>query len=251
MAEQDSSKALIPPSATTDTFSRRRVITTAATGAALMALGAPAVHAQTKTIRFPNAEPGRESVRALRVAAAEYEKQTGVKVVVDTVPPDDAYSKLQASLSSGTPYDIGTLAFAGHMLILAEAGKLVPMTKLIEKSKWGPRILFPVKGEHYWYPYDYNFCWMYYRKDLYQQKGLFALTWIGIFVKRNTGKARQTRLVLRKVSRNPIDNDADAGLMAGIDKVHEPVGGSEARRRSVKPQRLIAPRAVKGVFAHR
>ena len=88
MAEQDSSKALIPPSATTDTFSRRRVITTAATGAALMALGAPAVHAQTKTIRFLNAEPGRESVRALRVAAAEYEKQTGVKVVVDTVPPN-------------------------------------------------------------------------------------------------------------------------------------------------------------------
>jgi len=131
MAEQDSSKALIPPSATTDTFSRRRVITTAATGAALMALGAPAVHAQTKTIRFLNAEPSRESVRAWRVAAAEYEKQTGVKVVVDTVPPDDAYSKLQASLSSGTPYDIGTLAFAGHMLILAEAGKLVPMTKLI------------------------------------------------------------------------------------------------------------------------
>ena len=32
---------------------------------------------------------------------------------VETVPPDDAYSKLQASLSSGTPYDIGTLAFAG------------------------------------------------------------------------------------------------------------------------------------------
>lgn len=71
------------------------------------------------------------------MAAAEYEKQTGVKVVVDTVPQDDAYSKLQASLSSGTPYDIGTLAFAGHMLILAEAGKLVPMTKLIENPSGG------------------------------------------------------------------------------------------------------------------
>ena len=48
MAEQDSSKALIPPSATTDTFSRRRVITTAATGAALMALGAVAVRPPAK-----------------------------------------------------------------------------------------------------------------------------------------------------------------------------------------------------------
>ena len=172
MTEQDDGKALILASPPKDTLSRRRLITTAASGAALMAMGAPAIHAQTKTIRFLNAEPGRESVRALRVAAAEYEKLTGVKVMVDTVPPDDAYSKLQASISSGTPYDIGTLAFAGHMLILAEAGKLAPMTKLVEKSKWGPRILFPVKGEHYWYPYDYNFCWMYYRKDLYQQKGL-------------------------------------------------------------------------------
>ena len=65
MAEQDSSKALIPPSATTDTFSRRRVITTAATGAALMALGAPAVHAQTKTIRLrllPAGQIGRAHV---------------------------------------------------------------------------------------------------------------------------------------------------------------------------------------------
>src|SRR5690606_35564439 len=38
--------------------------------------------------------------------------------------------------------------------------------------KWGPRITYPINNEDYWYPYDYNFCWLYYRKDLYQQKGL-------------------------------------------------------------------------------
>ena len=64
------------------------------------------------------------------------------------------------------------------MLLLAEAGKLLPTTKLVKKYEWGPRILFPIKGENYWYPYDYNFCWMYYRKDLYEQKGLkVPTTW--------------------------------------------------------------------------
>ena len=54
------------------------------------------------TLRFLNAEPGRESVRVLRVAAAEYEKLTGIKVVIDTVPPDDAFSKTQAAIAAGT-----------------------------------------------------------------------------------------------------------------------------------------------------
>lgn len=157
---------------------RRDMLKTVAAGAALMAVGAPSVLAQGKTLRFLNAEPGRDSVRALRVAAAEYEKKFGVKVVIDTVPPDDAYSKIQSSIAAGTPYDVGTLAFAGHVLLLAQSGKLVPITKLVQRHQWGPNVLFPIKGENYWYPYDYNFCWMYYRKDLYQQKGLkVPTTW--------------------------------------------------------------------------
>ncbi|RJF91823.1 ABC transporter substrate-binding protein [Noviherbaspirillum saxi] len=157
---------------------RRDVLKSVVAGAALMAVGAPSVLAQGKTLRFLNAEPGRDSVRALRVAAAEYEKKFGVKVVIDTVPPDDAYNKIQSSIAAGTPYDVGTLAFAGHVLLLAQAGKLVPLTKLVQRHKWGPNVLFPIKDENYWYPYDYNFCWMYYRKDLYQQKGLkVPTTW--------------------------------------------------------------------------
>lgn len=157
---------------------RREILKAAVAGAALFAGGAPAIHAQQKTIRFLNAEPSRDSVKALRVAAAEYERISKVKVVIDTVVPDEAYNKLQASIAAGTPYDIGTLAFAGHVFILADAGKLVPLNTLVNKHKWGPRILFPIKGQNYWYPYDYNFCWMYYRKDLYQQKGLkVPTTW--------------------------------------------------------------------------
>ncbi|WP_353151536.1 extracellular solute-binding protein [Pollutimonas bauzanensis] len=150
---------------------RRTLLMAAASGAAV--LGAPAIHAQQqKTIRFLNGEPSRDSVQALRNAADEYEKKTGVKVIIDTVPSDDSFGKLQAAISSGNSYDIGTLAFAGHVLILAEAGKLVPITSLVNRHKWGPRITYPINNEDYWYPYDYNFCWLYYRKDLYQQKGL-------------------------------------------------------------------------------
>lgn len=32
----------------------------------------------------------------------------------------------------------------------------MPLTELTSKHKWGPKILFPIKGETYWYPYDYT-----------------------------------------------------------------------------------------------
>ena len=125
---------------------RRTLLMAAASGAAVLA--APAIHAQQqKTIRFLNGEPSRDSVQALRNAADEYEKKTGVKVIIDTVPADDSFGKLQAAISSGNSYDIGTLAFAGHVLILAEAGKLVPITSLVNRHKWGPRITYPINNE--------------------------------------------------------------------------------------------------------
>ena len=43
-------------------FNRRDVLKTAIAGATLALTGSPAVHAQQKSLRFLNAEPGRESV---------------------------------------------------------------------------------------------------------------------------------------------------------------------------------------------
>ena len=150
----------------------RRSVVKGLGAAAAVSLYAPAVHAQQKEIRFLNGEPTVESVRAMKVAAAQYEKETGVRVQMDTIPVGKAFDKLQASIKGGRPYDIGTLFFIGDVIILANEGKIVPLNSITEKYDWGPRILFPIEGKHYWYPYDYNLCWVNYRRDLYEAAGL-------------------------------------------------------------------------------
>lgn len=157
-------------------MSRRAALKGVGVLAGGLALGfpAPAVHAQQRIIRFLNGEPSADSVRALRTAAADYEKMTGVQVRIDSVPGGAAFQKLQTSLQAGQPYEIGTLSFVGDMLLLAGEKKIVPLNELIRKYDWGPKILFPMGGDNYWYPYDYNLCWINYRKDLYGKKGLKA-----------------------------------------------------------------------------
>lgn len=166
-----------PPSVSDNVFgtniSRRTLVKgLGAASMASFALSAPNVLASTKTIRFLNAEPSADSVRAMRFAAAQYEKETGIKVQMDSVPGGKAFDKLQASIQSGRPYDIATLSFFGDVLLLANEKKIVPLNSIVSKYDWGPRILLPVNGDNFWYPYDYNLCWINYRKDLYAKNGL-------------------------------------------------------------------------------
>lgn len=98
----------------------------------------------------------------------EYKSKTGVTVIMDSVPSTDAFIKLSTSIRAGQPYDIGNLLFIGDILLLAESGNLVPMTPLIDeigRKDFGPKVLFPSKGEIWDYPYDYNFATLYYRTD--------------------------------------------------------------------------------------
>ncbi len=156
------------------TVSRRSVVKAVgvAGGAAALGFPAPFVNAAQKEIRFLNGEPTVESVRAMKVAAAQYEKETGVKVQMDTVPVGKAFEKLQTGIKAGRPYDIGTLFFIGDVVLLASEGQLAPLNEIIEQYQWGPNILFPIDGNYYWYPYDYNLCWINYRRDLYDKHGL-------------------------------------------------------------------------------
>jgi len=161
-------------------ITRRKFVKVAgAAGAAgalsLVGPGIPFIHGRAKvTLRFLNSEPDADSIRVLKVACAEYERKTGVKVALDTIPAGQVYSKLTASINAGRPYDISTLIFIGDTLLLAREGQLVPVTSLTKKHEWGPKILFPFDNEVWWYPFDYNLCTMFYREDLYQEKGLKA-----------------------------------------------------------------------------
>lgn len=153
--------------------SRRDVLKLAAAAGGLAATGyAPAVLGQSKQLRFLNSEPSKASVAVLEKAAAAYESETGVQILIDSVGPGEAWQKLQASIAAGQSYDLGSVLFSAHVSLLADAGKLVKLNDLVQKHDWGPRILFPVDGNNYWYPFDYNLNWVFYRKDLYAEKGL-------------------------------------------------------------------------------
>ena len=112
--------------------SRRSVVKAVgvAGGAAALGFPAPFVNAAQKEIRFLNGEPTVESVRAMKVAAAQYEKETGVKVQMDTVPVGKAFEKLQTGIKAGRPYDIGTLFFIGDVILLASEGQLAPLNEI-------------------------------------------------------------------------------------------------------------------------
>jgi multiple sugar transport system substrate-binding protein len=150
----------------------RRTFLTASAGAA-GTLYAPAIRAHgAVTLRLMNTETAIASIEVLKKIVADYKAQTGVTVLFDNVAPADEYPKLSSAMRSGSPYDMAALGFIGDVILLADQDLLVPMNELVDKYQWGPKILFPYKGNKYWLPYDYNFCMIYYRKDLYQAQGL-------------------------------------------------------------------------------
>ena len=157
-------------------LNRRRLLTLAGSGA--VALGAssfPAPHvrsAESRKIRFMNVETIAGSKEILTKAAEEYKKLRGVEVEIDTNSLDQTWIKLQASIRAGKPYELFMDGFIGHIAVLAAENALVPLTELTNKYKWGPRVLFPINGEVYWYPYDYNFASMHYNRDEYARLGV-------------------------------------------------------------------------------
>lgn len=141
----------------------------AATGTTL---AAPFVHAQApKKIRILNAETQALVLAEWKKIGEEYKNLTGIEVEVDSNSLDECWLKLLASMRAGNPYDVVTEGFLAHVTELVEQKALMPLTQLTNKHKWGRNILFPINGEVYWYPYDYNFSILHYRKDIYAERG--------------------------------------------------------------------------------
>ncbi len=146
-------------------------------------MGAPFVHGQRKnvTLRFLNQETDPGTVKMLNDTFEEYKTKTGVQFVMDSVPQDNVFIKVSSSIRAGQPYDIANIVFVGDVLLLADSGNLVPMTPFIDeigRKDFGPNILFPLKGEIWGYPYDYNFAMLFYRSD-WLEKGKMEIpnTW--------------------------------------------------------------------------
>ena len=82
-------------------LTRRTILKSGVAAAAFGPLGMPAVHAQTKEIRLLQDQTFVDSLRVIKEAAARYEQERGVRVVVDTVPSADLYPRILAGIRGG------------------------------------------------------------------------------------------------------------------------------------------------------
>lgn len=161
---------------------RRQVIKglgAAGLGLGLSALPFTALKARAgRPIRFLNTETGRNTLAFFARIAREYQDRAGIEVIVDSVPLSEGFTKITNGIRSGTPYDVASVGFIGQVLLLAEEGHIVPVNELTDPHPWGNNILFPIDNQVFWYPFDYNLSVIYYRKDIYEEKGLsLPSTW--------------------------------------------------------------------------
>ena len=157
---------------------RRRFLHTlgAASGAALLgSAGLPQrVHARKGTIRIFNNETDPDTIAFLKAMAKTYRAETGVRVKIETVPVMQTATKVTTAIKAGKPYDF-IIFFTNLAILLAEEGQLVPLTDIIREvgeEDFGPRALRLFQDDYWLYPYDYNFNYLLYRKDLFAEKGL-------------------------------------------------------------------------------
>src|ERR1700675_1857969 len=80
---------------------------------------------------------------------------------------------------------------------------------------------------------------------------LCSLAGVGVFVEVSAIKLSETVRVAREMSRSPVQDDSDAGIVTTIDKIHEIGGASIAARGGVIAERLVAPGAVKRMLHDR
>ena len=80
---------------------------------------------------------------------------------------------------------------------------------------------------------------------------MHALQWVGVLVQMRAIEVPQAVFVVREVGRYPVEDHADAGLMQGVDQVHEVLRRAVAAARCEVAGRLVAPGPVERVLHHR
>jgi ABC-type glycerol-3-phosphate transport system substrate-binding protein len=152
--------------------SRMLLILIIALSVAALAAAGPAC-AQGKSITLSMLAGYKEDV--LRANLPEFEKKTGIKVVVDAAPFGDLYKKQLLSLSTGGGrYDA---LFMDEPWIPPLSEFLLPLNermKALDLADFVPTTLAAgaFQGTQYAIPVDPNVQILVYRKDLFEQKGL-------------------------------------------------------------------------------
>ena len=136
-----------------------------------LAAGAPA-WAQGKSLTLSMLAGYKEDV--LRANLPEFEKKTGIKVVVDAAPFADLYKKQLLSLSTGGRYDV---LFIDEPWVAPLSEFLLPLNermKTLDQADFVPTTVASgmFQGTQYALPVDCNVQLLVYRKDLFEQKGL-------------------------------------------------------------------------------
>ncbi len=168
-------------------MSRRRFLRmlSAATGTAVLGTVGLSrrAHAAKTTIRFFNNETDPNTIAFLKQVAKDYQKEAGVKIQIENVPVLKTWTKVTTAIKAGKPYDFITFGQVTHPLLLVPEKKIIPVTDIIQEigeEDFGPRALTKFEGEYWMYPYDYNFNYLIYRKDWFEQKNLSVPdTWDG------------------------------------------------------------------------
>src|SRR5262245_3098508 len=129
--------------------------------------------AQGKTITLSMLAGYKEDV--LRANLPEFEKKTGIKVVVDAAPFADLYKKQLLSLSTGGGrYDVLFMdepwipPLSEFLLPLGERMKTIDLPDFVPSTVAAGAF----QGTQYAVPVDPNVQILVYRKDLFEQKGL-------------------------------------------------------------------------------
>ena len=75
-----------------------------------------------------------------------------------------------------------------------------------------------------------------------------ALARVGVLVQMRAVELGKAVGVAREMRRRPIEKDAEAGLMAPVDELHEFGGGAIAAGGGEVAESLVAPGAVEGML---
>src|SRR5260370_17106618 len=74
-----------------------------------------------------------------------------------------------------------------------------------------------------------------------------ALSRVGVFVEMRAVELCKAVSIAREMRGSPIENDADAGLVAAVDEFHELSGRAVAASGGKKAESLVAPEPLLGM----